>query len=140
MKGCMLAAIGLFLGALFGGVIGVGLGLLWTRVFHTSDFEGYSGMLVFTGFMPAGIIIGRCWAPPALAISPRAPRRHETRRAGRARPRTARPAPAPSKLPGKAATMRRVEPRRWVIMDEYNHYLRRRRSVLAAAQWNVAFH
>ena len=27
-------------------------------VFHTSDFEGYSGMLVFTGFMPAGIVFG----------------------------------------------------------------------------------
>jgi predicted branched-subunit amino acid permease len=24
----------------------------------TSDFEGYSGMLVFTGFMPAGIVFG----------------------------------------------------------------------------------
>jgi hypothetical protein len=27
-------------------------------VFHTSDFEGYSGMLVFYTFMPIGIIIG----------------------------------------------------------------------------------
>jgi hypothetical protein len=28
------------------------------KVFHTSDFEGYSGMLVFYTFMPIGIIIG----------------------------------------------------------------------------------
>jgi len=54
----MLALIGLFLGALAGGVIGVGAGFLWTTVFHTSDFEGYSGMLVFFTFMPIGIIIG----------------------------------------------------------------------------------
>ena len=53
-----LALVGLFLGAIAGGVIGVGAGLLWTTVFHTSDFEGYSGMLVFYTFMPIGIIIG----------------------------------------------------------------------------------
>jgi hypothetical protein len=54
----MLALIGLFLGAIAGGVIGVGAGFLWTTVFHTSDFEGYSGMLVFFTFMPIGIIAG----------------------------------------------------------------------------------
>ena len=54
----VLALVGLFLGAIAGGVIGVGLGFLWTTVAHTSDFEGYSGMLVFTGFMPAGIVFG----------------------------------------------------------------------------------
>jgi hypothetical protein len=27
-------------------------------VAHASDFEGYSGMLVFTGFMSAGIVFG----------------------------------------------------------------------------------
>jgi hypothetical protein len=54
----MLALIGLFLGALAGGAIGVGAGFLWTTVFHTSDFEGYSGMLVFFTFMPIGIIAG----------------------------------------------------------------------------------
>ena len=54
----MLALIGLFLGAIAGGVIGVGAGFLWTTVFHTSDFEGYSGMLVFYTFMPIGIIGG----------------------------------------------------------------------------------
>ena len=54
----VLALVGLFLGALAVGVIGIGAGFLWTTVFHTSDFEGYSGMLVFYTFMPIGIIIG----------------------------------------------------------------------------------
>jgi hypothetical protein len=54
----MLAFVGLFLGAIAGGVIGVGAGMAWTKVFHTSDFEGYSGMLVFSTFMPLGIIVG----------------------------------------------------------------------------------
>jgi hypothetical protein len=54
----MLAFVGLFLGAIAGGAIGVGAGFLWTTVFHTSDFEGYSGMLVFFTFMPIGIIVG----------------------------------------------------------------------------------
>ena len=58
MKIFFLGLVGLFLGAIAGGVIGVGLGFLWTTVAHTSDFEGYSGMLVFTGFMPAGIVFG----------------------------------------------------------------------------------
>jgi hypothetical protein len=54
----VLALVGLFLGAIAGGVIGVGAGFLWTTVFHTSDFEGYAGMLVFFTFMPIGIIVG----------------------------------------------------------------------------------
>jgi hypothetical protein len=58
MKIFMLALIGLFFGAIFGGILGVGAGFAWTTVFHTSDFEGYSGMLVFYTFMPIGIIGG----------------------------------------------------------------------------------
>jgi hypothetical protein len=58
MKVVMLGLVGLFFGAIFGGAIGTGLGLLWTSVFHTSSFEGYSGMLVFYTFMPIGIIVG----------------------------------------------------------------------------------
>jgi hypothetical protein len=54
----VLGLVGLFLGAIAGGVIGVGAGFLWTTVFHTSDFEGYSGMQVFFTFMPIGIIVG----------------------------------------------------------------------------------
>jgi hypothetical protein len=41
-----------------GGIVGVGLGLMWINVFHTSGFEGYSGMLVFYTFMPLGVIFG----------------------------------------------------------------------------------
>jgi hypothetical protein len=52
----LLVLIGLILGAIVGGVLGAGF--LWTGIFHTSDFEGYSGMLVFFTFMPIGIIAG----------------------------------------------------------------------------------
>jgi hypothetical protein len=55
--GC-LAVVGLSLGGLIGGALGVGAGLIWTSVFHTTGFEGYSGMLVFESFMPVGIILG----------------------------------------------------------------------------------
>jgi hypothetical protein len=58
MKIVMLGLVGLFLGAILGGIVGIGLGLIWTSVFHTSSFEGYSGMLVFYSFMPIGIIAG----------------------------------------------------------------------------------
>jgi hypothetical protein len=57
MKVVMLGLIGFVLGAIAGGVIGLGLGFIWTSVFHTSSFEGYSGMLVFFTFMPIGIFI-----------------------------------------------------------------------------------
>jgi hypothetical protein len=54
----VLGLVGFFLGAIVGGAIGVGLGFIWTAVFHTSSFEGYSGMLVFFTFMPIGIFAG----------------------------------------------------------------------------------
>lgn len=58
MKVVGLGCLGLIFGAIAGGVIGVVLGFVWTDVFHTSSFEGYSGMLVFYSFMPIGIILG----------------------------------------------------------------------------------
>jgi hypothetical protein len=58
MKVVALVLVGLFLGAIVGGVIGVVLGLIWTAVFHTTSFEGYSGMLIFFTFMPIGVIGG----------------------------------------------------------------------------------
>jgi hypothetical protein len=58
MKVVGLALVGFFLGAIAGGVIGVVCGLIWTTVFQTSDFEGYSAMLVFFTFMPIGILAG----------------------------------------------------------------------------------
>jgi hypothetical protein len=58
VKVIMLGLVGFVLGAIGGGVIGVGLGLIWTSVFHTSSFEGYSGMLVFFTLMPIAAFIG----------------------------------------------------------------------------------
>jgi hypothetical protein len=58
MKIVLVALVGLALGLLGGALLGVGAGLAWTSIFHTSDFEGYSGMLVFFTFMPVGALIG----------------------------------------------------------------------------------
>ena len=58
MKIVLLALLGLFLGAIGGAALGIGAGLAWVEVFKTTDFEGYSGMLVFFGFMPGGAMIG----------------------------------------------------------------------------------
>ena len=65
--GC-LAIVGLFLGALFGAAIGVGVGLACVKVFNVSDREGYSGMLVFFTFMPLGAIIGGLGGALGLAL------------------------------------------------------------------------
>jgi len=58
MKIALLVLLGLFLGVLGGAALGVGAGLAWVEIFKTSNFGGYSGMLVFFGFMPAGAILG----------------------------------------------------------------------------------
>ena len=58
MKIVLFALLGLVLGTVGGATLGVGLGLAWIEVFKTTDFEGYSGMLVFFTFMPAGAMIG----------------------------------------------------------------------------------
>ncbi len=58
MKIVLLAMLGLILGALGGAALGIGAGLAWVEIFQTSDFEGYSGMLVFFTFMPLGAVIG----------------------------------------------------------------------------------
>ena len=58
MKIVLLALLGLFLGAIGGAALGIGAGLAWVEIFKTSNFEGYSGMLVFFGFMPGGAMIG----------------------------------------------------------------------------------
>lgn len=67
MKVVGLALVGFFLGAIVGGVAGVVCGLIWTQVFHTTSFEGYSGMLVFLTFMPIGALAGGCLGAAALA-------------------------------------------------------------------------
>ena len=58
MKILLLALLGLILGAIGGAALGIGAGLAWVEIFNTSNFEGYSGMLVFFGFMPGGAMIG----------------------------------------------------------------------------------
>jgi hypothetical protein len=68
VKVALLGLVGLILGAIAGGVIGVGAGLIWTTVFQTSSFEGYSGMLVFFTFMPVGIILGGLIGAVGLAV------------------------------------------------------------------------
>jgi hypothetical protein len=58
MKIALLALLGLILGALGGAALGIGAGLAWVEIFKTTDFEGYSGILVFFTFMPLGAMIG----------------------------------------------------------------------------------
>jgi hypothetical protein len=58
MKIALLALLGLGLGALGGAALGIGAGLAWIEIFKTTNFEGYSGMLVFFTFMPLGAAIG----------------------------------------------------------------------------------
>jgi hypothetical protein len=58
MKIALLAVMGLVLGALGGAALGTGAGLAWVEISKTTDFEGYSGMLVFFTFMPLGAMIG----------------------------------------------------------------------------------
>jgi hypothetical protein len=55
MKIALLVLLGLVLG---GAALGIGAGLAWIEIFKTSNFEGYSGMLVFFTFMPLGAVIG----------------------------------------------------------------------------------
>jgi hypothetical protein len=58
MKIALLVVLGLLLGALGGAALGIGAGLAWVEIFKTTNFEGYSGMLVFFTFMPVGAAIG----------------------------------------------------------------------------------
>jgi len=58
MRIALLALLGLVLGTLGGAALGVGAGIAWVEIFNTSNFEGYSGMLVFFTFMPVGAIVG----------------------------------------------------------------------------------
>lgn len=58
MRIALLVLLGLFLGALGGAALGIGAGVAWVEIFKTTGFEGYSGMLVFFGFLPAGAALG----------------------------------------------------------------------------------
>jgi hypothetical protein len=74
MARAVAGCFGLVLGALAGAALGVGAGLLWTNLFHTSCFEGYCGMLAFFTLMPIGAILGAIAngaapSPPSDAFS-----------------------------------------------------------------------
>jgi hypothetical protein len=58
MKIAVLVLVGLLLGVIVGAALGIGAGLAWVEIFKTTNFEGYSGMLVFFTFMPIGAGIG----------------------------------------------------------------------------------
>jgi hypothetical protein len=66
VKIATLGLVGFFLGAIGGGVVGVICGFVWTSIFHTNSFEGYSGMLVFFTFMPIGFFVGGLIGAAAL--------------------------------------------------------------------------
>ena len=68
MKIALLVLLGLMLGALGGAALGIGAGLVWVEVFKTTNFEGYSGMLVFFTFMPLGAAIGALGGALLLGI------------------------------------------------------------------------
>lgn len=74
MKNLFLLLAALLLGALIGAIAGVGTGFAWTTIFHTTSFEGYSGMLVFFTFMPLGAILGAIGLPAYVAARLRARR------------------------------------------------------------------
>ncbi|WP_415025166.1 hypothetical protein [Bradyrhizobium sp.] len=54
----MLAFLGLLLGTLRGAALGISAGLAWVELAQTSNFEGYSDVLMFFTFMPLGATIG----------------------------------------------------------------------------------
>jgi len=58
MKIALFALLGLLLGAIGGAALGIGSGIAWVEIFKPTNFEGYSGMMVFFTFMPAGAMIG----------------------------------------------------------------------------------
>jgi hypothetical protein len=66
VRAAVIGLIGLVSGAIAGAVMAVIAGIVWTSVFETPSFEGYSGMLVFYSFMPIGAILGGLTGAMAL--------------------------------------------------------------------------
>lgn len=58
MKAVVLAALGTVVGLVLGAAAGILAGIAWVSIFGISDFEGYSAMLVFFTFAPAGALFG----------------------------------------------------------------------------------
>lgn len=71
MKTIVSAALGTVVGLILGVALGILMGIAWVSVFKTTDFEGYSGMLVFFTFAPVGAVlgglIGAIWAACAAS-------------------------------------------------------------------------
>ena len=68
MKVALFIFLGLMFGGIVGGTLGVVAGLIWTEVMHTTSREGQAGMLVFFGFMPFGILIGAIFGAVWLGV------------------------------------------------------------------------
>ncbi|MGD9839303.1 MAG: YMGG-like glycine zipper-containing protein [Afipia sp.] len=58
MKTVLIAALGTIAGLILGAALGILAGVAWTSIFKTTDFEGYSAMLVFFTFAPIGAVLG----------------------------------------------------------------------------------
>lgn len=58
MKVALLILLGFVLGLLGGAAFGLGAGVAWVEFFRTTNFEGYSAMLVFFTFTPIGALLG----------------------------------------------------------------------------------
>jgi len=58
MKAIVLAALGTVVGLILGVALGILAGIAWVSIFKTTDFEGYSAMLVFFTFAPIGAVVG----------------------------------------------------------------------------------
>jgi Na+/glutamate symporter len=58
MKTIVLAALGTVFGLVLGSALGILAGIAWVSIFSTTDFEGYSAMLVFFTFAPVGAVVG----------------------------------------------------------------------------------
>lgn len=71
MKTTVLAALGTVVGLILGVALGILMGIAWISIFKTTDFEGYSAMLVFFTFAPIGAVlgglIGAIWAAYAAS-------------------------------------------------------------------------
>ncbi|MCB1534763.1 MAG: hypothetical protein KDJ44_08570 [Rhodoblastus sp.] len=63
MKRFFLFLFAAIAGLLVGALLGVAVGLGFTTIFSTTNFEGYAGYLVFTTFMPIGAMIGLIAGP-----------------------------------------------------------------------------
>lgn len=74
MKVVLLILLGLILGLLGGGALGLGAGVAWVELFKTSNFEGYSAMLVFFTFMPIGALLGAVAGAILFGIAAARPR------------------------------------------------------------------